>query len=300
MSERKETIGFIGVGVMGKSMALNLLKAGYPLFAYDLNPKALEELKQKGAAIGKSSRQVAGQSDVIITMLPNSDDVEKVILGENSVLEGVKGDSIVIDMSTIDPSVSRRISQILQSKDIKMLDAPVSGGPPGAEAGTLSIMVGGDEDIFHKCEGIFKAMGKSIFHCGPNGNGAIVKCVNNLLTGTYAIVSAEALALGVKAGVDFKTLFDVISVSTGQNVFIKTAGAAKAFKGDFEPGFMANLMHKDLGIAVTLAKEQGVPLPVGALSHQMFSYLKAAGLGKKDWTITIKPFEDLLDIKLRL
>jgi 2-hydroxy-3-oxopropionate reductase/2-hydroxymethylglutarate dehydrogenase len=300
MSVEKETIGFIGIGVMGKSMALNLLKAGYPLFAYDLNPKALEELKQKGAAIGKSSKEVAGQSDVIITMLPNSDDVEKVILGENGVMEGVRGASIVIDMSTIDPSVSRRISQILQSRNIKMLDAPVSGGPPGAAAGTLSIMVGGDENVFRKCEDIFKAMGKSIFHCGPNGNGSIVKCVNNLLTGTYAIASAEALALGVKAGVDFKTLFDVISVSTGQNVFIKTAGPAKAFKGDFEPGFMANLMHKDLGIAVALAKEQGVPLPVGALSHQMFSYIKASGLGKKDWTITIKQFEDLLDIALRL
>jgi 3-hydroxyisobutyrate dehydrogenase len=300
MSVGKETIGFIGIGVMGKSMALNLLKADYRLFAYDLNPKALEELKQKGAAIGKSSKEVAGQSDVIITMLPNSDDVEKVILGENGVMEGIRGASIVIDMSTIDPSVSRRISQILQSRNIKMLDAPVSGGPPGAAAGTLSIMVGGDENVFRKCEDIFKAMGKSIFHCGPNGNGSIVKCVNNLLTGTYAIASAEALALGVKAGVDFKTLFDVISVSTGQNVFIKTAGPAKAFKGDFEPGFMANLMHKDLGIAVALAKEQGVPLPVGALSHQMFSYIKASGLGKKDWTITIKQFEDLLDIALRL
>jgi len=148
MSVGKETIGFIGIGVMGKSMALNLLKAGYPLFAYDLNPKALEELKQKGAAIGKSSKEVAGQSDVIITMLPNSDDVEKVILGENGVMEGVRGASIVIDMSTIDPSVSRRISQILQSRNIKMLDAPVSGGPPGAAAGTLSIMVGGMKMFF--------------------------------------------------------------------------------------------------------------------------------------------------------
>lgn len=299
-SVKKETIGFIGTGTMGKSMSLNLMKAGYPLIAYDINPKPLQELKEKGAAVGRSIKEVAAQANVIITMLPNSEDVEKVILGENGVIEGVKGDAIVIDMSTIDPSVSRRISQVLQSKNIKMLDAPVSGGPPGAEAGTLSIMVGGDEDIFHKCQDVFKAMGKNIFHCGSNGNGAIVKCINNLLTGTYAIASAEALALGVKAGVDFKTLFDVISVSTGQNVFIKTAGAAKAFKGDFEPGFMANLMYKDLGIAVTLAREQGVPVPVGALSHQMFSHIKASGLGKKDWTITIKPYEDLLNLKLRL
>jgi 3-hydroxyisobutyrate dehydrogenase-like beta-hydroxyacid dehydrogenase len=232
-------------------------------------------------------------------MLPNSTDVEKAILGENGVIEGVKSNAIVIDMSTIDPSVSRKIAQTLLAKKIKMLDAPVSGGPPRAESGTLSIMVGGDETIFHECEDVFKAMGKNIFYCGPNGNGAVVKIVNNLLTGTAAIISAEALAMGVKAGVDFKVLFDVISVSTGQNDFIKMACPAKAFKGDFEPGFKANLMCKDLGLAMTLAKEQGVPLMMGGLSHQIFSYIKASGIGEKDWSITIKMFEDLLNIKLR-
>ena len=299
MSVRKETIGFIGIGIMGKPMSLHLIKAGYPLIVYDINPAPLKELKGMGATIGRSSKETAGQSDVIITMLPNSEDVEKVILGENGVLEGIKGDSIVIDMSTIDPSVSRRISETLLTKNIKMLDAPVSGGPPGAEAGTLSIMVGGHEDIFHKCEEIFKAMGKNIFHCGPNGNGAIVKCVNNLLAGTMAVINAEALAMGVKAGVDLKVLADIISVSTGQSIFIKIACPDKAFKGDFEPGFKVDLMLKDLGLAVTLAREQGVPLPMGALSHQVFTQLKASGLGKKDWTVTVKQYEDLLGIKLR-
>ena len=299
MSLQQRTIGFIGVGKMGKPMSLNLLKAGYPLIVYDINPYPLEELKEKGAAIGQSSKEVASQSNVIITMLQKSEDVENAILGENGVIEGVKSHSVIIDMSTIDPSVSRRIAQVLLSKNIKMLDAPVSGGPPGAEAGTLSIMVGGDEKVFHECEDIFKAMGKNIFYCGPNGNGEIVKCVNNLLTGTYAIISAEAFAMGVKAGVDFKVLFDVISVSTGQSNFIKTACPAKAFKGDFEPGFAADLMYKDLGLAMTLAKEQGVPLLMGGLSHQIFSQIKASGLGKKDWSITMKMFEDLLNIKLR-
>ena len=299
MSDRKETIGFIGIGIMGKSMSRNLIKAGWPLIVYDINPKPLEELKEMGAAVGRSSKDVAAQSDVIITMVPNSEDVEKVILGQNGVMEGVKGDSIVIDMSTIDPSVSRRISETLLTKSIKMLDAPVSGGPEGAEAGTLSIMVGGEEQIFHKCEDIFKGMGKNIFYCGPNGNGAIVKSVNNLLAGTMAVINAEALAIGVKAGVDFKVLFDIISVSTGRSVFLKYACPQKAFKGDLEPGFMANLMHKDLGIAVNLAREQGVPIPVGALSHQIFSQLKASGVGTKDWTITVKQYEDLLGIKLR-
>jgi len=300
MSAQQKTIGFIGIGTMGKLMSLNLIKSGFPVIAYDINPKPLEELKGKGAAIGRSSKEVAGRSDIIITMLPNSEDVEKVILGENGVLEGVKDASVIIDMSTIDPGVSRRIAQTLRSKKVDMLDAPVSGGPPGAEAGTLSIMVGGDEAIFRQCEDVFKAMGKNIFYCGPNGNGAVVKVVNNLLTGASAIISAEALAMGVKAGVDFKVLFDVICASTGQNVFIKTACPAKAFKGDFEPGFMADLMYKDLGLAVTLAREQGVPLLMGGLSHQIFSNIKASGLGKKDWSITIKMMEDLLNIKLRL
>jgi len=284
---------------MGKLMSLNLIKSGYPLIAYDINPTPLEELKQKGAVIGQSSKETASQSNIIITMLPNSEDVEKVILGENGVVEGVKNNSIIIDMSTIDSSVSRRIAQVLSSKKIKMLDAPVSGGPPGAEAGTLSIMVGGDEDTFHECEDLFKAMGKNIFYCGPNGSGEIVKCVNNLLTGASALISAEAFAMGVKAGVDFKVLFDVIGVSTGQNTFIKAACPAKAFKGDFEPGFMVDLMYKDLGLATTLAREHGVPLLMGGLSHQMFSNIKASGLGKKDWSITMKLFEDLLNIKLR-
>ena len=299
MSVGQKTIGFIGIGTMGRLMSVNLIKSGFPLIAYDLNPKPLQELKGKGAAIGQSSKEVASQSDIIITMLPNSEDVEKAILGQNGVVEGVKSGAIVIDMSTIDASVSRRIAQVLSSKKIKMLDAPVSGGPPGAEAGTLSIMVGGDEAVFRECEDVFKAMGENLFYCGQNGNGEIVKCVNNLLTGAYAIISAEALAMGVKGGVDFKVLFDVVCASTGQNVFIKTAAPMKAFKGDFEPGFSADLMYKDLGLAVTLAREHGVPLLMGGLSHQMFSNIKASGFGKKDWTVTIKMLEDLLNIKLR-
>lgn len=299
MSVRQKTIGFIGIGIMGKPMSLNLIKAGYPLIAYDINPKPLEELKKKGAVIGQSIKDVASQSNIIITMLPKSEDVEKVILGENGVIEGVKGNSIIIDMSTIDPSVSRRIAQVFLTKNIKILDAPVSGGKIGAEAGTLSIMVGGDEDVFRECMDIFKAMGKDIFYCGPNGNGEVIKIVNNFLGAIQSMATAEALSIGVKAGVDLKTLADVISVSSGQNSFLKSVCPARAFKGNFEPGFTVELMYKDLELAITLAKEQGVPLLMGALTHQMYLYLKSSGLGKKDFSIVIKSFEDLLNIKLK-
>ena len=294
----KERIGFIGVGVMGKPMAINLMKAGYPLTVFDLNPNPLKELQAKGASVAHSSKEVAEKTEIVITMLPNSGDVEKVILKEKGVIEGLKSNSIVVDMSTIDPSVSRSIAETLWEKKIKMLDAPVSGGQQGAEEGTLSIMVGGDKDVFEACTPIFQAMGKNIFYCGPNGNGEIVKVVNNMLSATNRAVCAEGLALGVKAGVDFKILVDVISTSTGQSRSL-VASSAKAFKGDYEPGFAAALMHKDLGLAMNLAKEEKVPVPLGALSHQLYNHLLASGLGKKDTGIVFKVYEYLLKVKLR-
>jgi 3-hydroxyisobutyrate dehydrogenase len=299
MAVQLKEVGFIGIGTMGKPMALNLVKAGYPLIAYDVDPRPLEELKAKGVMIRSSCREVAHQSDIIITMLPKSEDVEKVLLGEGGVIEGVKSDAIVIDMSTIDASVSRRIAQVFLSKNVRMLDAPVSGGYLRAEAGTLSIMVGGDEKIYQQCLDIFKAMGKNIFYCGPNGNGEVVKIVNNLLGAIQAVASAEVLSMGVKAGVDFKVLTDVIGASSGTNDFIKFAGPAKAFKGDFEPGFTVDLMYKDLGLAMTLSMEQGIPVPMGTLTHQLYLYMKSLGLGKKDFSVVTKMFEDLMNVKLR-
>ena len=299
MVVQKKTIGFIGIGNMGKPMSLNLIKAGYPLIAYDLNPKPLGELRARGAGFGVSIKDVAGRSDILITMLPNSKDVEEVMLGDQGVMGGVKTSSIIIDMSTIDASVSRNIAQAFLAKGIKMLDAPVSGGYLRAEAGTLSIMVGGDEKIYQECLELFKAMGKNIFYCGPNGNGEVVKIVNNLLGAIQAAASAEVLSMGVKAGVDFKVLTDVIGASSGTNDFIKFAGPAKAFKGDFEPGFTVDLMYKDLGLAMTLSREQGVPVLMGALTHQMYLYMKSSGLGKKDFSIVTKMFEDLSNVKLR-
>jgi 3-hydroxyisobutyrate dehydrogenase len=296
----KEKVGFIGVGTMGKPMGFNLMKAGYTLTVYDLNPKSLREFQEKGAGIGNSAREVAGKSDVVITMVPNSGDVENVILGKDGAIEGLKSGAMVIDMSTIDPSVSRKISKALAAKKIPMLDAPVSGGQMGAEAGTLAIMVGGDEEVYNKCLPLLQAMGKKIYYCGPSGNGEIVKIVNNLMAGIIRMASAEALSLGVKAGVPLKTIYDVLNESSGQTRSVQVYSAAKTFKGDYEPGFAAELMHKDLGLALNLGKEERVPLPMGALSHQIFTQLLAVGLGKKDTGVIFKVMEDLHNIKLRL
>ena len=296
----KEKIGFIGVGFMGKPMSLNLLKAGYHIIAYDINPINLQELQEKKAIIATSCKEVAEGADIIITMLPNSEDVEQAILGEAGVVEGIKPKSIVIDMSTIDPRISRKIAKALSKKGIKMLDAPVSGGQMGAKAGTLAIMVGGDEENFNRCIDIFNAMGKKTYFCGGNGNGEVVKIANNLLAGINAVASAEALAMGVKSGVDLKVLFNAISASSGQNFVMQIYAAVKALKGDFEPGFMADLMYKDLGLAMNLARETRIPMIMGALAHQTFSLANAKGLGKKDFTILFKMMEDLTDVKLRL
>jgi len=294
----REKIGFIGVGTMGKPMALNLMKAGYELEVYDMNPQPLKELQEKGATVGGSIREMASKSEVFITMVPNSGDVEDVILKENGAIQGLKSGSRVIDMSTIDPTVSRKISKLLREKNIQMLDAPVSGGQTGAEAGTLSVMVGGEEEVFSKCLPILKAMGKNVYYCGPSGNGEIVKIINNLMAGIFRVASAEALALGVKAGVPLKVLYDVINESSGQSRTMVSA-AAKAFKGDYEPGFAAELMHKDLGLALNLGKEERVPLLLGALSHQIFTHLLTLGLGRKDTGVIFKVLEELLGIRIR-
>ncbi len=299
MSVKSKTIGFIGIGTMGKPMSLNLIKAGFPMVAYDINPKPLEELRAKGAIIAKSIQEVVARSDTIITMLPKSEDVEKVLLGAGGVIEGVTAKHTIIDMSTIDASVSRKVAQAFSAKNVKMLDAPVSGMYLRAQSGTLSIMVGGDEALYRECLEIFNAMGKNIFYCGPNGNGEVVKIANNLLGAIQAAATAEVLSMGVKAGVDFKVLTDVIGASSGTNDFIKFAGPAKAFKGDFDPGFTVDLMYKDLGLAMTLAKEQGVPLLMGTLTHQMYVYLKSSGLEKRDFSVITKMFEDLMKVKLR-
>ena len=296
----KEKIGLIGLGTMGKPMGFNLMKAGYELMVYDINPKPVKEFQEKGAAVGRSIREVAGKSDVVITMVPNSADVETVVLKEGGVIEGLKSHSIVVDMSTIDPSVSRKIAKLLREKEIHMLDAPVSGGQMGAEAGTLAIMVGGEEEIFKRCLPIFKAMGKNVFYCGPSGNGEIVKLVNNVMSGVFRLVSAEALALGVKAGVPLKVLYDVVNESTGQSRSVQVSAAAKPFKGDYEPGFASELMHKDLGLALNLGKEERVPLPLGALGQQIYAHLLSSGLGRKDTGVIFKVMEDLLNIKIRL
>lgn len=296
-------VGFIGIGVMGHAMALNLLKAGHDVTIYARHPEKEEVQKvlKAGAHQAPSARAVAIASEIVITMVPNSPQVEAVVTGDSGILEGARKGLIVIDMSTISPSVSRALAQQTLEKGVHFLDAPVSGGSQGAIDGTLTIMVGGEKEIFDKVFPVLTAMGKkeNIVHVGPNGSGEIVKLVNNILTGTIAASIAEAFVLGVKAGADVETMARIIGTSTGASWQLTNKFSLQAFNGSFQPGFMTDLLHKDLSLALDLASENNVPLAMTALARQLYEKAQAEGYGTKDYTSILKVIEEETGVKVR-
>lgn len=296
----EKKIGFIGLGVMGKPMAKNLIKAGYTLAVNDIVQDPVKELVELGATEAESARAVGEVSEVVITMLPSSAEVREVCLKEDGVLQGLKEGSIIIDMSTIEPRVSQEVAQIALGKNIKMLDAPVSGGQIGAIEGTLTIMVGGEEDTFNECKEIFEAMGKNIYYCGGIGAGEVTKISNNLVAAISMQGTCEAMILGIKAGVRPEVLQEVISKSSGRNWALDTYMPKKAFKGDFEAGFMVDLMYKDLTLAHDLAGSHNVPILLGATCRQVFEQARATGKGRKDFSAILTLLEETVGVKARL
>jgi len=297
MSER---IGFIGLGKMGEGMARNLLKGGYALTVYDLDVRPVSSLEAIGAARGASPRQVAGCSDVVITMLPSPAEVEAVALGAAGIREGLARGGIFIDMSTTGPATTGRVAQAMAEAGIAMLDAPVSRGQEGARAGTLSIMVGGDQTAFARVEPILRCMGTDIFYCGVNGMGAATKLVNNLIQGTITGIVAEGLVLGVKAGIALPTLLQVLGASSADNFVLRHFFPDKALRGDFEPGGTVYTVHKDLGLALELGDALQVPLMLGALAHQLYGTLRGKGHGDRDFTTLITLIEEAAGVTARL
>lgn len=296
-------IGFIGIGVMGRPMTLNLLKAGHAVTVYARHPEqpGVQEVLNAGAKQAPSPRAVAMASDMVITMLPNSPQVEEVIAGPSGILEGARKGLIIIDMSTIAPAVSRKLAQEASTRGVHMLDAPVSGGSQGAINGTLSIMVGGEREIVEQARPVLEAMGKkeNIFHVGSNGAGEIVKLVNNMLVGAIAAATAEALVLGVKAGADLDIMTKVIGVSTGASWQLSNQFPLRAFNGSFQPGFMTDLLHKDLGLALELAAEDSTPAPITALTRQLYEMARANGSGREDYTSVTKVLERMAGVEVR-
>lgn len=294
----KQTIGFIGLGIMGKPMSKRLLDAGYPLVVYNRSRAPMEELAALGAQTGTSPKDVAAQSDVVITMLPDSPDVEAVALGPNGIMEGIRPGSIYVDMSTISPKVAVHIAEVGKQKEVRVLDAPVSGGDVGAQQGTLSIMVGGDEATFQEVLPIFQVMGKNITLCGGPGAGQTVKACNQILVGVTIAGVAEALVLGAKAGVDPAKIVQVLGAGLARCGILENRGQ-RIVQRDFTPGFRCRLHYKDMRIAMAAGQDYGVPFMVTPLVHEMFKRMVVSGQGELDHSGLIRVIEELAGVEVK-
>lgn len=292
MANSKPTVGFIGLGIMGKPMARNVMRAGYPLIVFNRSRAPMDELAAEGAALGASPADVAARSHIVITMLPDSPDVEQVIFGPNGIAEGIRPGSLLIDMSSISPVTAVKVAEELGKKGVRVLDAPVSGGDVGARQGTLSIMVGGPEDVFNEALPVLQALGKNIVLCGAHGAGQITKLCNQILVALQLEAVAEALVLGAKAGVDPTKIVQVLSGGLARCGVLETRGM-RILNRDFAPGFRARLHYKDLNNALAAAKAYEVPLPVTALVTEMFKRLQVAGRGDLDHSAITTLLEEL-------
>jgi 2-hydroxy-3-oxopropionate reductase len=292
------TIGFIGLGIMGKPMAKNLIKAGYSLVVYDVVAAAVDELRKAGATAGTSPKDVASQCDLIITMLPNSPHVKAAVLGESGVIEGAKPGSIVVDMSSIAPAASRELADALAAKGIEMLDAPVSGGEPKAIDGTLSVMVGGKEAVFEKVKDVLLKMAGSAVLCGDIGAGNVTKLANQIIVALNIAAMSEAFVLATKAGVDPERVFDAIKGGLAGSTVLN-AKAPMVLAGNYKAGFRIELHIKDLQNALDTAHENGTPIPLTSQIMEIMQALKVDGKQTDDHGGIIQFYEKLAGVKVR-
>jgi 3-hydroxyisobutyrate dehydrogenase-like beta-hydroxyacid dehydrogenase len=279
-------VGFVGLGVMGLPMARNLRASGFRVAGWARRPETATRAAAEGIEMRDSRSELARGSDVVITMVTTSVDVEGLCLGPGGLLESAPPGAAVVDMSTIAPAISRRLAEAAAASGTGFLDAPVSGGSLGAELGSLTIMVGGDAGLLERCRPLFEAMGdpSRIFHTGPVGSGEVVKLVNNMLVGSISAATVEALLVGVRAGVPLTTLVEVIGVSSGSSAQLTGQLAKRALAGELDPGFSTDLLVKDLDLAADLAREGGQPTRLTDLARELFRSSQAAGHGAQDYT----------------
>lgn len=283
-------IGFIGLGIMGKPMCANLIKAGYSLTVWNRSQPGIDTVVGYGAEAGRSPADVAEKSDIIITIVTDSPDVERVVLGPDGVIEGAKPGSVVIDMTTMSPAVTRNIAARLAEKGVDMLDAPVSGGDVGAKNGTLSIMVGGKVPVFERCLPVFEAMGKNILHIGDHGAGQTTKLCNQIAVAVNMLAGCEAIMLAAKSGIDPHKMLQAISAGAAGSWMISNL-APRIVNGDFAPGFMIKLAQKDLRLVLEAADQLDLPLPGTALMNQVWRAVEAEGGGDLGTQAAIKALE---------
>jgi len=291
------TIGFIGLGIMGKPMARNLLKVGYPLVIHNRSRAAVDELSKEGAQPAASSQEVAARSEVIITMLPDSPDVELVYTGDHGIFSGAKTGVLLLDMSSISPVVARKLGGEAQKRGFDMIDAPVSGGEAGAIGATLSIMIGGKAAAVERAMPIFQALGKNIVHVGDTGAGQVTKAANQMVVGTTIAIVSEALVLAAKAGVDPAKVRQALLGGFAQSKILEAHGQ-KMLDRNFKPGFRIRLHEKDMKIALSTGLEYGVPLMVTSQVGQMMTAMKSMGNGDLDHSGLVKFVEELAHTEL--
>ena len=298
MTEGLAPLGFIGLGIMGKPMATNLLRVGYPLTVHNRSTGAVDELVADGASRAASGKEVAQKSEIVITMLFDSADSERVILGENGVLEGARNGSVIIDMASIAPEVSQSIAAEAAGKGVDLLDAPVSGGEPGAIAGTLAIMVGGKQEVFDRCLPVLNVLGRSVVRVGEVGAGNVVKLANQIIVAANIEAIGEAFVLAQKAGIDPELVFQAIRAGlAGSNAL--EAKAPMIMERNFNPGARIRLHQKDLHNALLTGKELGVPLPVTSLIQQMLGALINQGKGDLDHSAIVNFIEDMAGTQVK-
>ncbi len=296
-------VGFIGLGQMGNRMAHNIGKAGHEVAMYDVRPEAVAELAARtpGGRAANSVSDAASGADIVCTSLPGPADVESVVLGPGGLKETMAAGGLFIDLSTNSPTVVRKLAKSLAERNIAMLDAPVSGGIRGAEGATLSVMVGGDKATFDRAQAVLSAIGTKVFHCGDIGNGTVVKLCNNLAALGYGVFLGEVLTLGVKSGVDLKTLASVMAVSSGRSPKLTNGFPGTVFKRKFEGfGFSVALSAKDARLAVELAKDMGVQLDMGAAVARDFQEATALGLGALDFDAVVQVQEKRTGVTLQM
>ena len=292
-----EKTGFIGLGAMGGPMSLNMIKAGIPLIVHDIDAAKTRPLADAGAEIADSPSAVAGAVGRTICLVETTEQAETVICGSGGIIEGAGSGHVVVCMSTIDPLVARRLADLLSERGISMLDAPVSGGTERAAAGELSVIVGGDAGIFAQCRDIFDAVGNRAFHVGTQGQGLVMKLINNMLGITNTITLIEGLAIGAKAGLGLQTMYDVLQASSGASAAVETR-VPRIMEGDFEPGGTIDIVYKDQELITRFAKQMGVPILMANVSQQVYQMARSAGLNKLDSSAVVRIYEQLAKVSI--
>lgn len=293
----KPVLGFIGLGIMGKPMVRNLLKAGYAVNVYSIIDSDITEMAQEGAKGQHSCLDVAKAADVIITMVPNTPQVEDVLFGETGVAGALREGKVVIDMSTISSLATRKFAQTIKALGAQMLDAPVSGGDKGARGGTLSIMVGGDAQVFEQCKPILDVLGSRVTHVGDHGAGQVVKSCNQVLAAATMAALGESLVMGAKAGVNPAKIVEVLSAGYARCGALDIRGNL-ILERNFDPGFMTRLQYKDLNLAMELSQGIDAPMPIASLVRELYKTCMAQGTGNEDHSNVIKVFENMAGIEV--